>query len=173
MKKDLLKLKYPDPDLVKKVFTKPDYLLAFGFGSGLAPIAPGTFGTLVGVLIWYLCQPAGLIAYLSITLAVTLLGIWISDRVARDMVVKDPGGIVIDEIAGVMIAFILIPAHPVWWLAGFLVFRFFDIVKPWPASWCDQKLEGGLGVMLDDVVAGLYTLIVIQLAYFWLPEGIL
>ncbi len=148
--------------------TKPDlrqplHLLAFGFGSGLAPKAPGTFGTLVAVPIYLLMQGLPLIAYLALVLAGFIAGIWICDRTSRDLGVHDHGGIVWDEIIGYLLTMTLAPSGWVWVLLGFLLFRFFDILKPWPIRWLDRRVPGGFGIMLDDLIAGLFAGVVMLL----------
>ena len=141
----------------------PLHLLAFGFGSGLAPKAPGTFGTLVAIPIYLLLQGLSLPLYLGLVLAGTLLGFWICDRTSRDLGVHDHGGIVWDEIIGYLLTMAFAPPGWVWLLVGFLLFRFFDILKPWPIRWLDQKVAGGVGIMLDDLLAGVYAGLVMLL----------
>ncbi len=142
---------------------QPLHLLAFGFGSGLAPKAPGTFGTLVAVPIYLLMQGLPLIAYLALVLAGFIAGIWICDRTSRDLGVHDHGGIVWDEIIGYLLTMSLAPSGWVWVLLGFLLFRFFDILKPWPIRWLDRRVPGGFGIMLDDLIAGLFAGVVMLL----------
>ncbi len=136
--------------------------LATGFYSGYSPVAPGTAGSAVGVGAYFLLRPFGWPAYTAVTLIITLLGIWISGRAETLFGQKDSKHIVIDEIAGQLIALFMAPAT--WWgvLAGFGLFRLFDIVKFWPIS-AFEKLKGGAGVMLDDVAAGLLALLALQL----------
>ena len=141
----------------RDVFASPVNFLAFGFGSGLAPKAPGTAGSVVGALLawWTVDLPIET----RIVIAVTLLlaGVWICGKSARDIGVHDHPGIVWDEIASIYAALLFVPATVAWWLAGFALFRIFDIWKPWPIRDLDHRLHGGLGIMLDDVVAALYT----------------
>lgn len=136
--------------------------LATGFYSGYSPVAPGTAGSAVGVALFFLLRPLGWPAYAAVTLAITLTGIWISGRAETLFGQKDCKHIVIDEIAGQLITLFMAPS--VWWaaLAGFGLFRLFDIVKFWPIS-AFEKLKGGAGVMLDDVAAGLLALAVLQI----------
>lgn len=131
--------------------------LATGFYSGYSPVAPGTAGSVVGVAVYFLLLPLGWPVYAAVTLAAAILGIWVSGRAETLFGQKDSQHIVIDEIAGQLIALFMAP--PVWWaiLAGFGLFRLFDIAKFWPISAC-EKLKGGAGVMLDDVAAGLLAL---------------
>jgi phosphatidylglycerophosphatase A len=142
---------------------QPLHLLAFGFGSGLAPKAPGTFGTLVAVPIYLLMQGLPLIAYLALVLAGFIAGVWICDRTSRDLGVHDHGGIVWDEIVGYLLTMTLAPSGWVWVVLGFLLFRFFDILKPWPIRWLDRRVPGGFGIMLDDLIAGLFAGVVMLL----------
>jgi len=146
---------------------KPVHLLAFGFGAGVAPKAPGTWGTLVAVPLFLLMQSLSLPVYLGITLVLALLGVWLCSVAANDLGVHDHPGIVWDEIIGYLITMIAAPAGWLWWVAGFLLFRLFDILKPWPINAIDKGVGGGVGIMLDDVLAGLMALCCLQLlAYF-------
>lgn len=146
----------------------PIHFLAFGLGSGLAPKAPGTFGTLAAIPFFLLIQPLPLWAYLAFILASFILGVWLCERTSKDMQVHDHPGIVWDEFVGYWITMILAPAGWLWILIGFGLFRFFDIIKPWPIKWLDEKVHGGFGIMIDDVLAGIFALAGLQLiAYFW------
>ena len=148
-----------NPDL-----KNPVHLLAFGFGSGLAPVAPGTFGTLAAVPLYLAMAQLPLAAYLAVLGGVILGGVWICGRASRDLGVHDHGGIVWDEFAGFLVTMTAAPAGWPWVVAGFLLFRLFDILKPWPIGWLDRRVKGGLGIMLDDLLAGLYGWVVLQLA---------
>lgn len=152
--------------LSKKVFTDPKYFLAYGLGSGLAPKAPGTAGSIVGVILWMPLVYLPLWNYLMTVMVIIFLGIYVSEAVSKEIGEADPSGIVIDEIAGVLITLFLLPEGWYWVIAGFAVFRFFDIIKPWPISWCDINIKGGLGIMLDDILAGILAFAVIQLGAF-------
>jgi phosphatidylglycerophosphatase A len=146
---------------------KPSHLLAFGFGSGLLPAAPGTWGTLAAVPCYLLMAPLSLPWYLFLLALAFLAGIWICGQASKDLGVHDHGGIVWDEIVGYLVAMALVPATLFWVLIGFVLFRFFDILKPWPIGYMDRKIGGGLGIMLDDLLAGVYALLVMYLmAYF-------
>jgi len=144
----------------------PVVLLASGFGSGFSPFAPGTFGSLVGVAIFLFISGLDTLPYLAVIIAITIIGIPISSRAEAIFGKKDSGKIVIDEIAGQLITYFPILGMSftgetvplILLLSGFLLFRFFDIVKPPPVK-SFENLKGGAGVMLDDVVAGLYALI--------------
>lgn len=136
----------------------PVHFLAFGFGSGLAPKAPGTFGTLAALPVWWLGAQLPLWGYVVVLLAVIAVGPYLCGRTAEDLGVHDHGGIVWDEIAGFLVTMLLVPVSWYTALAGFLLFRLFDIAKPWPIGWLDRQIEGGTGIMVDDLVAGLYAL---------------
>ncbi len=148
---------------VKTVFGLPAHFFAFGFGSGLAPFAPGTFGTAAAIPLYLLIQPLSLPIYLAVVVAAFVFGVWVCDQAGSDLGVHDHGGIVWDEFVGLWVTMIAAPAGWGWVAAGFLLFRLFDIWKPWPIRWADQQVSGGFGVMLDDVIAGVYALIVLQL----------
>ncbi len=150
----------------RKTFTNPWYFLALGFGSGLAPKAPGTFGTLAALPVYLVLSQFSPVVYLSSVLLAFVFGVWLCEHVANDMKVKDPGCIVWDEFVGLWITLFLLPVGWYWIVIGFGLFRFFDIVKPWPVSWADKSLTGGMGIMVDDVLAGFYSLACIQLASF-------
>jgi phosphatidylglycerophosphatase A len=141
----------------------PVHLLAFGFGAGVMPKAPGTWGTLVAVPIYALLQGLSLPLYLAVVVVLALLGIWLCGVAARDLGVHDHPGIVWDEIVGYLITMIAAPAGWAWWLAGFVLFRLFDIFKPWPIRVVDKGVQGGLGIMLDDILAGIMALVCLQL----------
>ena len=154
-------------NLAHKVLTDPVNFVAFGFGTGLAPFAPGTFGSLPGVLLAWLLLDVGIYFQLGVAVALSLAGIWICGESARRIGVHDHGGIVWDEICGMYITLLLAPPTWLGFALAFGLFRFFDIVKPWPIRDLDHRLGGGLGIMLDDLVAALYALILLVL-YGWL-----
>ncbi len=155
------------PGLPRKVMTDPVNFLAFGFGTGLAPIAPGTFGSLPGVLLFWLTMDLGLYVQLCVVAALVIAGIWICGESARRIGVHDHGGIVWDEIAGMYVTLLAAPISLVGWVLAFVLFRIMDIVKPWPIRDLDHRIEGGLGIMLDDLVAALYAAVLLGL-YRWL-----
>jgi phosphatidylglycerophosphatase A len=158
----------PAPEnLARTVLTDPVHMLAFGFGTGLSPVAPGTVGSLVGVLFAWLTVDLGLPLQLAVAAAISVAGIWICGESARRIGVHDHGGIVWDEIAGMYITLLAAPPTIVGWILGFVLFRVFDIAKPWPIRDLDHRLGGGLGIMLDDLAAALYALILLGL-YGWL-----
>lgn len=142
----------------------PVHLVACGLGSGAAPYAPGTFGTAAAIPLFLVLQPLLLWQYVGITLALFIFGVWVCDVTARDFGVHDHSGIVWDEVVGYLITMTAVPAQWQWLLLGFLVFRFFDVLKPWPIRWLDRRVGGGFGIMIDDVLAGLFSLACMQLA---------
>ncbi|MBT3734740.1 phosphatidylglycerophosphatase A [Pseudomonadales bacterium] len=155
----------------RKTFTNLWYFLALGFGSGLAPRAPGTFGTLAALPVYFAISHLGPVAYALWVFLAFVFGIWLCGHVANDMKVKDPGCIVWDEFVGLWITLFMLPVGWYWIFIGFGLFRFFDIVKPWPVSWADKSLSGGMGIMVDDVLAGFYGLACIQLANFLISSN--
>lgn len=132
----------------------PIHFLSLGFGSGLMPKAPGTFGSLAAIPLIILMAKLDITAYVMITLAASIIGVWLCDFTAYKLKVHDHGAIVWDEIAGMMVAFIAIPLTWDTLLIGFVMFRFFDIAKPWIIGVMDKRLKGGVGIMADDLVAG-------------------
>ncbi len=133
-------------------------LLATWFGAGLLPKAPGTWGSLAAMpLAWIIVTYGGTVWLAFATFVVFVVGWWVSDVYVTHTGVTDPSEVVIDEVAGQWLTLLVVPPDPVLYLAGFLLFRLFDIRKPWPVSWADNSLEGGLGVMVDDILAGLYA----------------
>lgn len=146
----------------------PWNFLALGFGSGLAPVAPGTFGTLAAIPIYLLVAMLPLQWYLLVLLLVSLAGITICAKAASNLGVHDHPAIVWDEIAGFLVTMILAPSGWLWLLAGFVFFRLFDILKPWPIRTIDKRVSGGTGIMLDDIIAGLFACLCIQLLAFYL-----
>jgi phosphatidylglycerophosphatase A len=139
---------------VRTVMTDPVHFLAFGFGSGLSPFAPGTAGTLVAVLLELMIRPLGFPIRLGVTCAVIGAGFWICGESARRLRQHDHPGIVWDEFAGYLLTMLAAPAGWVWVIAGFTLFRVFDILKPWPIRELDHRIGGGAGIMLDDLAAG-------------------
>ncbi|MCX7545292.1 phosphatidylglycerophosphatase A family protein [Marinicella gelatinilytica] len=152
----------------KIALTTPSGFLAFGFGSGLAPVAPGTFGTLMAIPLYLALQTLPPLMYLAVVVAAFIGGVWICGRAGKALGVHDHGGIVWDEFVGFWITMWLVPFHWTWLLAGFILFRLFDIVKPFPIGWIDKKVSGGFGVMIDDVVAGIYAWLILMLARYFL-----
>ncbi|NIO42677.1 MAG: phosphatidylglycerophosphatase A [Burkholderiales bacterium] len=148
------------------VVAHPAHFVAFGFGAGLSPVAPGTMGTVVAFPVYYGLASVFSDAVLLGSIALALLiGIWVCQVTGRHLGVHDHSGMVWDEIAAFMLVLYFIPAYPIWWAFAFLLFRIFDIFKPPPIRRLDQKIRNGFGVMLDDVVAAFYTLICLAAAY--------
>ncbi len=146
----------------------PVMWLATGFGTGLSPYAPGTVGSLVGVLFYLAMAELPLPYYLMGLAALAIFGVWVCHEAGKILGVSDHPGIVWDEIVGLLITMAATP--PSWQgvVLGFALFRFFDILKPWPVATIDRKVAGGLGVMLDDVMAGVYALVCLQLLRYWI-----
>ena len=149
--------------LSTKVWQDPIYFIAFGFGSGLMPIAPGTWGTLAAIPIYLLIAGMSCGAYLTITVAAFILGVAVCDKVSSDLGVHDYSGIVWDEVVGYMLTMFLAPVSILWMIIGFFLFRIFDIWKPQPIRYVDKHVHGGLGIMLDDVLAAVPAWIIMQL----------
>lgn len=147
-----------------QLWRNPVQLLAFGFGSGLVPRGPGTAGTLAAVPLYLLFASAPLWLYSLLVLAAALLGIWLCELACRQLGEHDHPGIVWDEFVGLWIALWALPVSLEWVLLGFIVFRIFDIAKPWPIGLLDRHVQGGLGVMLDDIVAGVMSCLTLHLA---------
>lgn len=141
----------------RSVWTNPRHFVAFGFGTGTARLAPGTAGTLVAVPLYLLLQHLSLPVYLAVTAALFAFGVWLCHGTAQDLAVHDHPGVVWDEIVGYLITMTAAPSGWVWVVSGFLLFRAFDMLKPWPVSWADRHVGGGLGIMLDDLLAGVYA----------------
>ncbi|GGZ12282.1 MULTISPECIES: phosphatidylglycerophosphatase A family protein [Shewanella] len=152
-----------DKTLAALSLRNPIHFLALGFGSGLAAIAPGTFGTLAAVPLYLLLSLLPLSTYVIVTLIVCVAGIYICDKTCRDLGVHDHKAIVWDEVAGYLLTMLAAPVGWQWPLIGFVLFRFFDILKPWPIRWLDRNVKGGLGVMADDILAGVVACLVLQL----------
>ena len=147
----------------RTVMTDPVHLLAFGFGLGLAPKAPGTVGTLLGVVFAWLVLDLDLMVQIGIGVAMFIVGIWICGDSSKRIGQHDPGGIVWDEIAAMYLTLLVAPTTITAWILAFVLFRLFDIVKPWPIRDLDHRMGGGLGIMLDDLVAALYAAILLAL----------
>lgn len=140
-------------------------IIATGFYSGKLPKAPGTWGSLFAFIPWFFIKDLPITTYLIILLATFVIGFLVAGTAEKLMDKPDAGPIVIDEILGMFITLLLCPAHPVAWILGFIFFRIFDIAKPFPVSWFDQRIHGGIGIMMDDVIAGIYGLICLQLSW--------
>lgn len=155
------------PGLKPKLLLDPVHFLALGFGSGLVPRVPGTAGSLLALLPVWLMFNWPLSWRLSVAIVVFLAGIWLSDVSARRLGVPDHPAIVIDEIAAMLLLALALPSRDLFWLlAAFGLFRCFDIVKPWPIRDVDHRLKGGLGIMLDDLMAAGYAAVCLKIVHF-------
>ena len=146
----------------------PSGFLAFGLGSGLSPIAPGTMGTLVAIPFAILLRDLSTPLFWGVLFALFWLGVWLCGRVSRKLGVHDHGGIVWDELVGYWLTVAFIPMQWPWLLAAFFVFRFFDIYKPWPIRQLDKNVAGGFGIMIDDILAAIYSMVVLAAAQYFL-----
>jgi phosphatidylglycerophosphatase A len=154
----------------KQIMTDPVLFLAFGFGSGLAKKAPGTCGTVAAIPVYYLLSLANNFWLYSIfTVIATVVGVWLCDVAAKKLDEHDYGGIVWDEVAGYLITMWFVTFSWQAMLLGFVLFRIFDIIKPFPIRWIDQHVHGGLGIMLDDVLAAVFAGALLLVAVHWLP----
>lgn len=149
-------------------FRSPVQFLAFGFGSGLSPKAPGTVGTLAAVPVYLLVADWPLWAYSLLVLAAAVVGVWICQRASDQLQVHDHPGIVWDEFVGFWITLWAVPADWLWIAIGFVVFRILDIAKPWPISHLDRKVKGGFGIMIDDILAGVMACAILHVALWGL-----
>ena len=145
------------------VFRSPTLFFAFGMGSGLSKIAPGTVGTVFAIPFYFLLLQFGWIGYAIITLVATVLGVWLCGKASDILNVHDHSGIVWDEFVGLWITLFLVPFSWQALVIGFVLFRFFDMLKPWPISLADKHVHGGFGIMLDDVIAGIVSCILLHL----------
>ena len=158
-------------NLSNKVWQKPDYFIAFGFGSGLSPKAPGTFGTLAAIPFYLLMSACSWPLYLLFTIAAFFIGVVVSNSVSRDLGEHDYKGIVWDEFVGYFITMFMAPKGVVWVILGFILFRLFDIWKPQPIRWVDQRVQGGLGIMLDDVIAAIPAWLILHGIAYLMIKG--
>jgi len=154
--------------LPNKVWHDTIYFIGFGLGSGAAPFAPGTFGTLAAIPFYLLLSYLPLNFYLIFVIGFIIFSSWVSDRLSQEIKVHDHPGMNIDEFAGFFVTMIAAPAGWLWIAYGFVLFRLFDIFKPWPISYIDKHVHGGFGMILDDVVAGFVSFIIIQATRFCL-----
>ena len=154
---------FTQAELFKAFKTNPIHWLAMGFGTGLAPKAPGTFGTLATLPLLVLTASQNFSIKLIILVVISLLGIWICGQSAKALGAHDHGSIVWDEIAGFYLTMLFVGWNWKTVLVGFALFRFFDIIKPWPIKYLDQHVHGGLGIMLDDLIAGVFAGLILLL----------
>lgn len=148
---------------ISVVFKNPIHFLAFGFGSGCSPVAPGTFGSVAAIPCYFLFMHLSSAAYAGLLLVSFIFGVWICGRSAEMLKVHDHPGIVWDEFVGMWLTLAFAPPGWLWVVIGFVLFRVFDIVKPWPIRIVDQRVSGGFGIMFDDILAAIYAIIVLQL----------
>ena len=141
----------------KFLLSHPAHFFALGFGSGLAPKAPGTFGTLFALFVWLFISNLSLSLKIIIIFVSFLAGIYFCKKTSEDLKVHDHGAIVWDEFVGFWLTMIFLPPGLFWLLLGFMVFRIMDIFKPWPIGFFDKKIKGGLGIMIDDIFAGFFA----------------
>ena len=146
----------------------PVHLLAVGFGSGLSAKAPGTFGTVVGVALYLPLSGLSPSAYIATCAVLFIAGVWICGQAAEALNSHDHPSIVYDEIVGYLVTMIALPAQWPWVLAGFTLFRIFDIIKPWPISVLDRRIKGGFGIMIDDLAAAVLALCLLHHAHWCL-----
>ena len=146
----------------------PLHVFSLGFGSGLVPKAPGTAGTVVGALLYLPMQSLDVAPYLAVTLLCFLVGVGVCGFTASRLQTHDHPAIVWDEIVGYFATMAFAPDGWGWMLLGFVLFRFFDVVKPWPIRWVDRRVSGGSGIMLDDLLAGIFSAVIIQIIVYLL-----
>ena len=145
---------------------KVSYIIAYWFGIGLIPIAPGTWASIFTLpLAYFLAKFGNLEIYIFFTLFITFIGIYASKIISVEMKNSDPSQIVVDEVAGQLITLMFIPPETIWYIFGLILFRFFDIKKPWPIGWLDKNVEGGMGIMLDDIAAGIFAGVLLFLSH--------
>lgn len=147
------------------IWRNPIHFIAFGFGAGASPWAPGTMGTLVGVLLYWPLSFLPLMWYALVTLVCFMAGVWLCGTTERDLGVPDHSGIVWDEIVGFFITMFALPHTWFWVIAGFVLFRVFDILKPPPIRWLETAVPGGWGVMIDDAFAGILACVILHILY--------
>lgn len=141
----------------------PIHFLAAGFGTGFLPFAPGTWGTLIAIPFYYFMRNLPLSYYGALVVLAFGIGVWVCENATQYLGVYDHKSIVWDEVVGYWITMFAMPHHWIWIVAGFALFRFFDILKPWPINWVDREVRNGLGIMLDDVLAAVYSAIVLRI----------
>ena len=149
------------PD-IKFLLAHPAHFFALGFGSGLAPKAPGTFGTLIGFPLFWLIFNYSFSTQLIIIAVLFIFGVYVCDKTGKDLGVSDHGAMVWDEIVAIMLVLAFAPNTWLGWLVAFLLFRLFDIWKPYPICYFDAKLKNGFGVMFDDLLAAIYAILVLK-----------
>lgn len=149
----------------------PVHFCALGFGSGLIPLMPGTFGSLAAIPLILLFAPAGNVIFITATILSCIAGVYFCGKTATDLGVHDHGSIVWDEVAGMLLTYLFVPLSMSTLIAGFVLFRIFDILKPWPIGPVDKTVHGGLGIMLDDILAGIMACVCLH-GLIWLVPAI-
>jgi phosphatidylglycerophosphatase A len=151
------------PPLPDSMWKKPTHFIAFGFGTGALPVAPGTFGTLIAIPFYLAIQSLHLSTYIAIVLLITLGSIWLCDKVTKEIGIHDHQGMCLDEIVGYLVTMCGAPHGWQWVVIGFLLFRLFDIWKPQPIRYIDEHVSGGFGIILDDLLAAVYSCIILHI----------
>lgn len=157
---------YTAQPVPRSMWEKPSHFIAFGFGSGAVPFAPGTFGTLMAIPFYLAMQSLSNALYLFWVTIITIASMWLCDKVTKEIHVHDHSGMCLDEIVGYLVTMYAAPHGLIWIILGFALFRLFDIWKPWPIGYIDEHVSGGIGIILDDVLAGVYSFIVLQILAF-------
>ncbi len=150
----------------------PKHLVALGFGAGLSPVAPGTVGTLVGVVLYLVLSLLPTLLYVVVVAGLFAAGVWAIGGAVDKMGSDDPPAVVWDEVVGFLVAMIAAPAGILWVILGFVLFRVFDIYKPWPIAQVERRFKGPIGVMLDDVLAGVYTWLVLHILWMMVEASL-
>jgi phosphatidylglycerophosphatase A len=154
--------------LQKALWQDPWVFIACGFGAGSLPIMPGTYGSLVALLLYYMVVPYSLWVYVLFCVVLTIIAMCLCQYVVNQFALSDPGEACIDEFPGMLVTLIAVPAHWHLVLIGFFLFRFFDVLKPWPIGWLDKNIHGGFGMVLDDVAAGAAACVVLHILMIWI-----
>lgn len=157
------KKKLPPAYVYRSIWRNPLHFIAFGFGSGVLPVAPGTWGTLIAIPIYMLMMYFPQWLYLVVTGVIIILSVIICDISEKDLKIHDHPGMTLDEIAGYLLTMAMAPPKATWIILGFVLFRIFDIWKPWPIGMIDRKVKGGLGTVLDDLIAAVYAALALEL----------
>ena len=159
-----LKRNYLDiPEVPATVWSNPLHFIAFGFGVGVIPFAPGTFGTLIAIPFYLVLQLFSWKIYLSVLIIATIASMWVCDKVSKELKIDDHQGMCLDEVIGFLWAMIAIPYAWKWLALGFILFRLFDIWKPWPIRYVDNHVHGGVGMILDDILAGIASCAILHI----------
>ena len=154
---------YTVPPVPESIWKNPWHFIAFGFGTGAIPVAPGTFGTLITIPLYLFLASFSHTFYLICTIAIIIFSIWLCEKTSKEIHIHDHQGMCIDEVVGFLVTMYCAPYGWGWIILGVILFRIFDIWKPWPIRQIDAHVKGGFGMILDDVIAGLFSLVIIQL----------